>query len=442
MIRQALAYDLKVAGLLSTIFTLGLAVAGLPTGYVADRISRKMIILVAMAIYSVFTLATIYASGFWDMLFYRAMTGVGEGMQMAALFAAVGSYFHRRRSFFIGWLIVAYGVGAFLGPRIGSMLAQAADSWQTPFVWFAFTGLVIAAIVLVFVPKDFTESAGPDDGEAIDPAALAHMPAGLWNRNVVLGVIGCVILGYSLYGFIGLYTTYLREGLLFSQADAAAAFSFFGLGGLMSFAGGWFGDRFPQRWVTAIAFGLLAAVGYAMYNWSTSLQSQSVLSFLTGALASGFVFVNLLSMLQRSVQAAHGGLCVGHLLDVFVRLRIHGRLSSGRPGGRIRLGRCRADRADIISARRDHRHGAGRPQAIDRGDGEESLETYWEVNYCIFRGSAGCQPASATGKAGSSRGAREHRWSPQVSHPRGAHVGVEPLANSASNSASNDIPLR
>jgi MFS family permease len=313
-IRQALAYDLKVAGLLSTIFTLGLAVAGLPTGYVADRISRKTIILVAMAIYSVFTLATIYASGFWDMLLYRAMTGVGEGMQMAALFAAVGSYFHRRRSFFIGWLIVAYGVGAFLGPRVGAMLAQAADSWQTPFVWFAFTGLLIAAIVLVFVPKDFTESAGPDQGEAIDPAALAHVPANLWNRNVVLGIIGCVILGYSLYGFIGLYTTYLREGLLFSQADAAAAFSFFGLGGLMSFAGGWFGDRFPQRWVTAIAFGLLAAVGYAMYNWSTSLQSQSVLSFLTGALASGFVFVNLLSMLQRSVRPPMVGSASGIFL--------------------------------------------------------------------------------------------------------------------------------
>ena len=313
-IRQALGYDLKVAGLLSTIFTLGLAVAGLPTGYVADRASRKTIILVAMAIYSVFTLATIYAAGFWDMLVYRAMTGIGEGMQMAALFAAIGSYFHRRRSFFIGWLIVAYGVGAFLGPRIGAMLAQASDRWQTPFVWFAFTGLAIAAVVLMLVPKEFTESRGPDREQPVDQAALAHVPASLWNRNVVMGFIGCVILGYSLYGFVGLYTTYLREGLMFSQVDAAAAFSFFGLGGLMSFVGGWFGDRFPQRWVTAIAFALLAGVGYAMYNWSTSLQSQSVLSFLTGALASGFVFVNLLSMLQRSVRPHMVGAASGIFL--------------------------------------------------------------------------------------------------------------------------------
>jgi MFS family permease len=313
-IRQAFSYDLKVAGLLATIFTLGLAVAGLPTGYIVDRISRKTVILLAMVVYSVFTLATVYAYGFWDMLLYRAMTGVGEGMQMAALFAAIGSYFHRKRSFFIGWLVVAYGIGAFLGPRIGTMLAQAADSWQSPFVWFAFTGLAIAAIVLIFVPKDFTESRGPDHGESIDQAALGHMPAGLWNRNVVMGFVGCVILGYSLYGFIGLYTTYLREGLQFSQADAAAAFSFFGLGGLVSFAGGWLGDRFPQRFVTAVAFGLLAAVGYAMYNWSTSLQSQSILSFLTGALASGVVFVNLLSMLQRSVRPHMVGAASGIFL--------------------------------------------------------------------------------------------------------------------------------
>jgi MFS family permease len=319
-IRETFGYDLKTAGLLSTIFTLGLAIAGVPTGYLVDRSSRKAIILIAMVIYSLFTLATVYASGFWDMLFYRAMTGVGEGMQMAALFAAVGAFFHRKRSFFIGWMIVAYGVGAFLGPRAGAMLSQGAGSWQSPFMWFAFVGLVVAAIVLVFVPKSFTESTSFTDGkgaqtsEAIDQAALAHMPENLWNRNVILGFIGSVILGYSLYGFIGLYTTYLRDVLQFSPGDAAAAFSFFGLGGFVSFAGGWLGDRFPQRWVTAIAFGLLAVVGYSMYNIATSGPWQSFLSFMTGALGSGFVFVNLLSLLQRSVRPEMVGRASGIFL--------------------------------------------------------------------------------------------------------------------------------
>ncbi|HEY1475504.1 MAG TPA: MFS transporter [Pseudolabrys sp.] len=301
-IRETYGYDLKVAGLLSTIFTLGLAVAGIPTGYLLDVASRKTIILIAMVIYSVFTLATIYAFGFWDMLVYRALTGVGEGMQMVALFAVVGSFFHRRRSFFIGWLIVAYGVGAFLGPRFGVLLSHQANSWQTPFVWFTVAGLAIAAIVLVFLPKGFSESKGPAASSQVDQAALAHMPTKLWNRNVIMGFIGSVIIGYSLYGFVGLYTTFLRDALHFSPMNAGAALSFFGLGGLLSFVGGWFGDRFSQRWVTAVAFGFLAAVGYSMYNLATSQEVQSLLCFLTGVFGSGFVFVNLLSLLQRSVR--------------------------------------------------------------------------------------------------------------------------------------------
>jgi len=313
-IRQAFGYDLKVAGLLSTVFTLGLAIAGIPTGYLLDRTTRKSIILIAMVIYSVFTLATVYATGFWDMLFFRAMTGVGEGMQMAGLFAAIGAYFHRTRSFFIGWLILAYGVGAFLGPRFGSMLSQGANNWQTPFIWFAATGLVLAVIVLLFVPKGFTENEGPSKAGPVDQAAFAYMPTNLWNRNVILGAVGSIIIGYSLYGYIGLYTTYLQSGLHFSQADAAAALSFFGLGGLLSFVGGWFGDHFPQRWVTAIAFALLAVVGYSMYNLATSLQEQSFLSFMTGALGSGFVFVNLLSLLQRSVRPQMVGRASGVFL--------------------------------------------------------------------------------------------------------------------------------
>ncbi len=313
-IRKAFGYDLKIAGLLSTVFTLGLAIAGIPTGYILDRTSRKSVILIGMVIYSVFTLATIYAHGFWDMLVYRALTGIGEGMQMAGLFAAIGSYFHRERSFYIGWMIVAYGVGGFFGPRIGTALAQAANSWRVPFIWFAVVGFVMAVVVLLTIPKGFSESKGPAATATVDQAATAHVPANLWNRNVILSFVGCIILGYTLYGFIGLYTTYLRDVLKYAPMAAATAFSYFGLGGLLSFVGGWCGDRFPQRGVIGVAFAFMAAIGYSMYNVASSFSAQSLLCFLTGAFASGFVFVNLLSLLQRSVRPQMVGRASGIFL--------------------------------------------------------------------------------------------------------------------------------
>jgi MFS family permease len=313
-IRAEFGWDLKEAGLLSTVFTLGLAIVGIPAGWVVDRVSRKTVIVLAMVLYSVFTLATVYASGFWDMLIYRAITGVGEGIQMAALFAAVGSFFYKKRSFFIGWMIVAYGLGAFFGPRAGVWLQLSANNWRSPFVWFTIVGVVLALIVLVAVPKSFTESKGPQAKGAVDEVAIAHMPTNLWNRNVIMGFTGCVILGFSLYGFMSLYAVFLRDFLKFAGPDIGTAFSYFGFGGLLSFVGGWCGDKFPQRWVIAIAFACLALVGYSMYNLAGTVTTQSMLTFLTGVFGSGFVFVNLLSLLQRSVRPNMVGLASGIFL--------------------------------------------------------------------------------------------------------------------------------
>ena len=54
-IAKVFGYNLKIGGLLATIFTLGLAIAGIPTGYVLDRTSRKAVIIIGMLLYSVFT---------------------------------------------------------------------------------------------------------------------------------------------------------------------------------------------------------------------------------------------------------------------------------------------------------------------------------------------------------------------------------------------------
>jgi MFS family permease len=314
VIRQEYGWNLKDSGLLSTIFTLGMAVVGIPAGYFVDRVPRKMVIVGAMVLYSVFTLATIYGRGFWSMMFYRTMTGVGEAVQMAALFAAVGSYFYRKRSFYIGWIIVGYGIGAFFGPRAGVWLQITSHSWRRPFVWFAAAGILLAAGVLLLIPKSFSESKGPQTAGAADQAATAHVPANLWNRNVILAFIACLINGFSLYGFMSLYAVFLKDMLGFAGRDIGAAFSFFGFGVLLSFFGGWCGDRFPQHWVIAIANGLLAAVGYSMYNIATGLTSQSVLAFLTGVFASAFVYVNLLSLLQRCVRPEMVGRASGIFL--------------------------------------------------------------------------------------------------------------------------------
>src|SRR5258708_2413368 len=47
-IRRAFGFSLSSTGLLSTIFTLGLGLAGLPTGYLLTRFSRKTVLLIGI----------------------------------------------------------------------------------------------------------------------------------------------------------------------------------------------------------------------------------------------------------------------------------------------------------------------------------------------------------------------------------------------------------
>ncbi len=70
-VRREYGFSLPRIGLLSTIFTLGMALAGLPTGYLLARFSRKTVLQMGIAIFSAGTMLTVVSRGFLGMLSYR-----------------------------------------------------------------------------------------------------------------------------------------------------------------------------------------------------------------------------------------------------------------------------------------------------------------------------------------------------------------------------------
>ncbi|MDX3849207.1 MFS transporter [Streptomyces sp. AK02-01A] len=300
-IRDEFGFSLAQGGLLATIFTLGIGVAGVPTGYLLDRLSRKSVILLGIAIYSLFTILTTVATGFPDMLAYRALSGVGEAMQNGALFAAVGAYFFANRAMALGTLNCAYGVGGFLGPLLGSKLADGGSAWRTPFWTFGLIGLVFIGIIALVIRKSFTERKETvvREGPRLD---VDHVPVRLYNRNVLLLGLTAVVVGISMYGYIGLYPTFLESRLGFSNGQAALAASMFGLGAVLGIPAGWLGDRLNQRAVMIVAALAGCVVGYLLFNGPTTPGPQYALSIAEGAIASGFLFVNIYSAMQRAVR--------------------------------------------------------------------------------------------------------------------------------------------
>jgi MFS family permease len=307
-IRAEYGFSLEQGGLLATNFTLGMALAGLPAGYLLDRFRRKTVLVVSIVIYSLGTVATPLATGFADMTLYRVVSGFGEGMQSAAIFAAIGAFFAHRRGLAFGVIGVGYSVGVFIAPLIGVQLMSMHGTWHSPFYLFGAAGLLIATAAVVLVKTGLTEHSAE---KVVSTKTYAYMPASAYNRNTIALAVHAVLSGVAIYGFLGLYPTFLITSLHYTSEQAALAMSCLGFGGMTAIFGGWLGDRFNQRNLLILSMLAVSAISVCIYETQAGIGMQCVFAFLMGAFGLGFVYPNTNSAIQRAVRPAQIGRASG-----------------------------------------------------------------------------------------------------------------------------------
>jgi predicted MFS family arabinose efflux permease len=299
-IRRQFGFSLANTGLLSTIFTLGLGIGGLPTAHLLSRFARKTVLLAGLTILSAGVAATSVATGFWTMFGCLAVTGVGMAMVATVMLALAASYFVNRRGAAIGSVNFCYGLGGIYGPIAASALLAAYTTWRAPMVAFGAAGLVCAALVAVAVRPWFSETRRASGAKQVAGGAST-----LANRNTIILAILTIVQGLVLYGFLGMYPTFLRESLGYDARAAGYVMSFFGLGAMLSIAGGWLGDKLSPRVVLGGAFALTAGLGAALFGrsgGSADVAAKASLSFAYGAVGSAVLYVNLAAFHVKAVQ--------------------------------------------------------------------------------------------------------------------------------------------
>ena len=119
-------------------------------GAIADRISRKWIIVCSLGVWSTVTLLMGYASTFEQMYWLRALMGVSEALYIPAGLSLIADYFTgSARSLAVG----IHMTGLYLGQAVGGFGATIAESftWQTTFHWFGFAGVAYAVVLVVLL---------------------------------------------------------------------------------------------------------------------------------------------------------------------------------------------------------------------------------------------------------------------------------------------------
>jgi len=304
-VRGQYGFSLAGIGLLSTVFTLGMAVAGAPTGFLLARFSRKAVLQTGIALFSAGTALTVLSRGFADMLMYRAATGIGEAMQLTVLLAIAANYFAGHRAAALGAVNCSFALGAIAGPVLGGALLAASGNWQVPMVVFGALGFVVMAVIAVSVDPSMT---------ARDGVAAAHADGGaatLGNRNTILLTLMSLLGGLVIYGYLGMYPTFLREGLGYSPTAAGSVMGVYGLGALTSIGGGWIGDRGSPRLVLSATFLAAAVLGYLLFNGAAAYYWQAALSFAWGVVVSGMIYVNLAGYHVKAVRRDLAGRASG-----------------------------------------------------------------------------------------------------------------------------------
>jgi MFS transporter, DHA1 family, inner membrane transport protein len=311
-IRKAFGFSLSNTGLLATIFTLGLGLAGLPTGYLLARLSRKTVLLIGIAVFSGATALTTVAGGFFSMLVLLALQGMGMSMLATSMFALAANYFGNNRGAAIGSVNFCYGIGGFLGPFIAGILRTNFGSWHAPMQYFGAFGFVMIVIILATVRPWFSETQQTSQTKADSGGADTLM-----NRNTIILTILSLIHGLSMYGFLGLYPTFLRESLHYAPKDAGTVIGFFGVGALASIFGGWLGDRLPAKLMLSGSLLSVAILGYFFFMPDLSMMTREVLTCIYGVTGSAVLYVNLagchVKALKRSLSSKGSGMFVTSL---------------------------------------------------------------------------------------------------------------------------------
>jgi MFS family permease len=155
--------DTQISLLLGTAFAVVYGIAGIPLGFLADRISRRNLILAGVLVWSLGTIGCGLAHDFGEIFASRIVVGLGEAALSPAAISLISDYFPpARRGTAVGFFLsgIAMGNGAAIligggvlhliesGALTGTALATQAP-WRLVLLMIGGPGLLWALAILL-----------------------------------------------------------------------------------------------------------------------------------------------------------------------------------------------------------------------------------------------------------------------------------------------------
>lgn len=129
-IRQDLRIDdTQMSLLMGSAFALIYGVAGLPLGFLADRVSRRRLIVAGLVVWSLATIAGGFAQSFGELFAARVFVGLGEAALSPAAISLISDCFPpERRGFAVACFLSGIAIGSGAAVMVGGAALEVANA--------------------------------------------------------------------------------------------------------------------------------------------------------------------------------------------------------------------------------------------------------------------------------------------------------------------------
>jgi MFS family permease len=285
---SAIAKDLGLgptAGASLATFTLiGAVIGGFVFGILADRYGRVRVLSLTILIFAAFTGLSAFAQGYWDLVAYRTIAGLGLGGEFGIGMALVAEAWpasqRARASSYVG-----------LGWQAGVLAAALITPVLLPL--FGWRGMFLVGLVPALASFVIRRSVGEPDLFVRNKAAgfpVRLLVKDAATAKVSLGMfILCSVQNFGYYGLMIWMPNYLARQFGFSLTQSAlwTAVTILGMGfGIWLF--GELADRIGRRPIF-IAYQIGAFVMVLVYSQRTNPTALLIGGAIMGLFVNGML---------------------------------------------------------------------------------------------------------------------------------------------------------
>jgi len=247
-------------GQLGSAFFLLFSIAAIAVGFVINRVSTRLVILVLATLWALVQFPMVGAVSFTTLLICRIILGAGEGPAGAVALHAIYKWFpDHKRALPTALLAQGSAFGVVLAvPTLNWVIVN--YSWHYAFGILGVVGLLWAALWFAIGRE------GPLDEPAATTSDSVADRVSYLRLLTAPTFIGCVLAAFGAYWALSLgltwFTPFIVQGLGIPQRDAGwVSILPWLMGAGVVFATGWTSERLTARGVpTRLARGVLGAV--------------------------------------------------------------------------------------------------------------------------------------------------------------------------------------